>query len=214
MVLVANGPSLNLMALDFLKDEVVIGMNKIFLGFRKFKFYPRYYVAVNKIVLAQSAEKIKSMNCVKFVPTHSKQIISEDALTYHIETRNPQKRFSDDISVGVHEGWTVTYVALQIALFLGFKEVVIIGMDHHYAFSGQPNERCILEGPDTNHFTPDYFGGGQLWDNPDLNRSEESYIIARSEFEKKEARIIDATLGGSCNIFQKADYRSIFGVKN
>ena len=35
-VLVANGPSLNEMSVDFLKQETVIGMNKIFLGFKKF----------------------------------------------------------------------------------------------------------------------------------------------------------------------------------
>ncbi|MEJ2125840.1 MAG: hypothetical protein P8Y47_13870 [Alphaproteobacteria bacterium] len=95
---------------------------------------------------------------------------------------------------------------------MGFKEVVIIGMDHHYEYSGAPNEAHFLEGADTNHFSPDYFGGGQTWDNPDLAHSKESYRIARAEFEKDGRRIIDATLDGACTIFEKADYRTLFRV--
>jgi hypothetical protein len=209
-VIVANGPSLNNMDLSFLRHEHVIGMNKIYLGFKKFRFYPRYYVAVNAKVLQQASQEIKALNCVKFISRRAKQFIPENALTYHIETQTPPARFCKDISLGVHEGWTVTYVALQIAYYLGFEEVIIIGMDHRFEYSGQPNESRILKGDDPNHFCHDYFGGGQEWDNPDLQRSEESYQLARIEYEKVGRRIIDATLNGACSVFEKEDYRKVF----
>ncbi len=205
-IVIANGPSLNSMNLNFLRRETVIGMNKIFLGFKKFQFYPRYYVAVNRKIIEQSAAQIKEINCVKFISSRGADLISENALTYHIETQNPSVRFYSDISLGVHEGWTVTYVALQIAHYLGFREIVIIGMDHRYEYNGAPNEARKLEGPDPNHFSPDYFGGGQTWDNPDLIRSEESYRIARTEYEKDGRRIIDATLDGACTVFERDDF--------
>jgi hypothetical protein len=211
-VLVANGPSLNGMKLDFLRSECVIGMNKIFLGFRKFRFYPRYYIAVNRKVIEQSVEQIRGMNCVKFISCRAAHLIPQSAMTYHIETQSPPARFCHDIYRGIHEGWTVTYAAFQIAYYLGFKEIIVIGMDHRYDYSGPPNEACRLDGPDPNHFSPDYFGNGQTWDNPDLAHSEESYRIARVEFEKDGRRIIDATLNGACSIFEKADYRKVFGV--
>src|SRR3546814_12224779 len=89
-VLVANGPSLNRMDLSLLHREVVIGTNKIYLGFRKFGFYPKYYVAVNPKVLEQSAERIRGLNCVKFLSDRSAGFLSEDGLTYHIQpTRAP-----------------------------------------------------------------------------------------------------------------------------
>lgn len=209
-VLVANGPSLNNMELSVLKGEIVIGMNKIFLGLRRFRFYPRYYVAINRKVIEQSAESIRQLNCVKFVSTRGADLVPQDALTHHIETRNITARFCHDISHGVHEGWTVTYAALQIAYFLGFKTVVIIGMDHRYEYSGAPNQARVLDGPDPNHFSPDYFGHGQTWDNPDLAHSEESYRIARAEFEKDGRRIVDATVDGACTIFDKADFTTLF----
>lgn len=211
-ILVANGPSLNHMDLSFLRRNTVIGFNKIYLGLSKFGFYPKYYVAVNDLVVQQSAEQIKALSCIKFISKRNAAYLPEDALTYHLETRNPPARFCHDISQGVHEGWTVTYVALQIARYLGFTEVVIIGLDHRYEYSGGPNETKVMEGADPNHFSPDYFGGGQKWDNPDLMNSEESYRIARQEFEKEGRRIIDATVDGACTIFEKQDYRKLFGL--
>src|SRR3546814_12759768 len=94
--------------------------------------------------------------------------------------------------MGVHEGWTVTYAALQVAYYLGFKEVILIGMDHRYEYTGDPNQTQVLDGPDLTHFSSDYFGHGQHWDNPDLAHSEESYRIARAESERDGRRIIDA----------------------
>lgn len=212
VVLVANGPSLNRMDLRPLRQATVIGMNKIYLGFKRFGFYPRYYVAVNQKVIEQSADQIKAMNCVKFIGQRSCNLIPEDGLTYHIDTQQPPARFCHDISHGLHEGWTVTYAALQVAYFLGFQMVIVIGMDHRFEYSGAPNEACVLNGPDPNHFSPDYFGHGQTWDNPDLARSEESYRIARVEFEKDGRRIIDATLGGACTVFEKANFAELFGA--
>lgn len=210
-VLVANGPSLNLMDLRFLRRETVIGVNKIFLGLKRFCFYPRYYVAVNDRVIAQSVPEIQAMTCVKMISRRNAALLPEDALTYHIETRNPPARFSRDISLGVHEGWTVTYAALQVAHYLGFKEVIIIGMDHRYTYTGAANEAYRLEGPDPNHFSPEYFRG-QTWDNPDLANSEESYRIARAEYERDGRRIVDATINGACTVFPKADHRQVFGL--
>lgn len=210
VVLVCNGPSLNQMRLRFLRKEIVIGVNKIYLGFRQFGFYPRYFVAVNKKVLEQSAQEIRRLNCVKFLSKRAEDILPENALTYHIETRGPVEKFCRDITKGVHEGWTVTYAALQIAYYLGFNEVVIIGMDHRFEYQGRPNESSVLQGEDPNHFCADYFGGGQSWDNPDLERSEESYRLARSVYEQDRRRIVDATVDGACEVFEKRDYRELF----
>lgn len=209
-VLMANGPSLNRMDLSFLRGETVIGMNKIFLGFRKFGFYPKYYVAVNRKVLEQSAGRIKALNCVKFISDRADGLIREDGLTYRINTTRAPSRFCHDIHRGVHEGWTVTYAALQVAYYLGFREVFVIGMDHRFEYTGGANQSQRLDGPDPNHFSSEYFGHGQHWDNPDLPHSEESYRIARAEFEKDGRRILDATVDGACNIFEKVDYREVF----
>ena len=203
--LVCNGPSLNQMDLRKLRNETVIGLNKIFLGIKKFGFYPRYYVAVNPKVIEQSHQQIKELNCVKFLSQAGRAFLEEDPLTYIIQT-DGQGKFSTDLTQVVHEGWTVTHVALQVAYYLGFQEVIIIGMDHRYQYDGQPNESRLMAGPDPNHFSPDYFGNGQRWDNPDLKNAETAYQPAREAFERDGRRIYDATLNGACTVFEKIPY--------
>lgn len=208
-VLVANGPSLNHMDLRFLRRSTCIGLNKIYLGIKRFGFYPKYYIAVNDKVIEQSVSEIKSLNCIKFISQRNAELIPESAFTYHIQTSDPIERFNKDISIGVHEGWTVTYAALQVAYYLGFTEVIIIGMDHRYIYHGAPNETQVLFGDDPNHFVSTYFSE-QQWDNPDLVRSEESYRFARQAFEVDGRKIIDATLDGACTVFDKEPYTKIF----
>jgi hypothetical protein len=206
-VLVANGPSLNRMSLGDLRHEHVIGLNKIYLGLARFGFYPRYYVAVNRKVLEQSAPQIRSLNCVKFLSSHAAAAgLQEDALTYLIGPGAPDEPFSRDLSRGMHEGWTVTFAALQVAYHLGFAQVILIGLDHRYQYEGKPNESRVMTGPDLNHFSDVYFASGQSWDNPDLARSEASYRAAREAFEADGRRIVDATLEGACTVFPKVPW--------
>lgn len=208
-VLVCNGPSLNHMDTRFLRKHICFGLNKIYLGFKKFGFYPRYYVAVNDLVIEQAAAPIKALNCVKFISQRNAAHVPESALTHYIRTHSPPHKFCKDITQGVNEGYTVTYAALQVAYYMGFKEVVIVGMDHRFSYQGQPNETRLMQGDDPNHFDPAYFGG-QRWDNPDLAHSEESYRLARQVFEADGRRIVDATLNGACTAFEKQPYTQVF----
>lgn len=206
-VIVANGPSLNAMDLAPLRRETVIGLNKIHLGLPRFGFHPRYLVAVNPKVLSQSAREIAEMACVKFLAEGAARAagFEEDALTYFIDTGNTARRFSGDLARGIHEGWTVTHCALQIAYFLGFTDVLLIGLDHRYEYQGDPNQANLLAGDDPNHFDPRYFAG-QTWDNPDLAQSEASYRSALEAFQADGRRLRDATPGGACTVFPKVDF--------
>jgi hypothetical protein len=201
------------MDLSFLRNEVVFGLNKIYLGLSKFDFYPRYMVAVNRKVIAQSADALRAMNCVKFISDRGTDLMPEDAQTYRIRTKDMTGRFYGDITQGVREGHTVTHAALQIAYFMGFRQVVIIGMDHNFTQSGPPNAELEMRGADPNHFSPDYFRGNK-WDAPDLAESEISYRAALAAFSAAGRDIVDATDGGHCQVFPKEDYRSFFSLKD
>jgi len=208
-VLIANGPSLNKTEFKLINGRLTFGLNKIFLGFARFEFYPTYYVAVNEIVLRQSAKQITALNCVKFLSNKAPDLYEEDALTYILNTKSPPERFSFELPHGLNEGWTVTYAALQIAYYMGIQKVVIVGLDHHYEFQGKPNETNDLVGADPNHFSQDYFAD-QTWNNPDLRHSEESFKIAREVYEADGRQIIDATVDGACDIFRKRKLEDCF----
>ena len=179
-----------------------MGLNKIYLGLRRLHFYPRYYLAINRRVIEQSANEISQLNCVRFLKDmDSANPLPESALTYLLHSR-PEERFHPDTCEGFFEGYTVTFAALQLAFFMGFSQVLIVGMDHRYSYIGMPNEPNILNGPDPNHFDSTYFSG-HTWDNPDLKNSERFYAMARSAYEAEGRRILDCTVNGACTIFEK-----------
>lgn len=201
LILICNGPSLNNINFQIFNNQIIMGLNKIFLGFDKFNFYPRYYLATNKKVIKSSLAAINDLNCLKFTPTHSQDILKNGPLNYFLNI-SKKENFSLDITKGVNEGYTVTYVGLQLAYFMGFSKVVLIGLDHRYSFQGEPNQESFLKGDDPNHFDSSYFKN-QSWDNPDLENSERYFKIANEVFKKDNREIIDATVNGDCHIFPK-----------
>lgn len=117
--------------------------------------------------------------------------------------------FSRDASRGICEGYTVTYVAMQLAYYMGFSEVILVGVDHKFAVQGKPNQLVESTGADASHFDPRYFAQGFKWQLPDLDNSEISYTLARDMFERSGRRIVDATVGGALDIFPKVQLEQI-----
>jgi hypothetical protein len=110
----------------------------------------------------------------------------------------------------VWEGATVTNVALQLAFYMGFEQVILIGVDHNFESKGDANKTVVSDGDDPNHFDPRYFGKGFRWQLPDLETSEIGYEMARKAYEKAGRQVLDATVGGKLTIFPKVDYTSLF----
>lgn len=212
-VIVCNGPSLNRVNFNMIRKEHVFGLNKIYLGFKKFKFYPKYFVAVNKHVIEQSSSSIKDLKCINFIPPAEgiSSGLTETVFTHWIKADLPGLGFSKDICNGVYQGWTVTYAALQIAYFMGFHTIAIIGMDHRYNFKGSPNDSRILSGPDHNHFSQDYFRDSE-WNNPDLESAESAYRLARYHYESDGRQVIDCTIEGACTVFKKQALADAFSL--
>ena len=75
----------------------------------------------------------------------------------------------------IFEGFTVTYVALQLAYLMGIREAILIGVDHNFATKGPANSVVVSSGADPNHFSGSYFGQGFKWQLPDLDGSERAY---------------------------------------
>ena len=93
---------------------------------------------------------------------------------------------------------------------MGFETVILVGVDHSFKDAGTPHQLVTASSKDTNHFHPDYFGDGAEWQYPDLAGSEVSYRVADEVFKKSGRKILDATVGGSLDIFKKCDYKTLF----
>lgn len=213
-VIIGNGPSLNKMDLSFLENEITFGTNRIYLLFDRLKFRPTYYTSVNPLVIEQSAHEILKIKAPKFLSNKGIMFFKNPPEDVMFIQSLPKWHFSYDPREGLCEGWTVTFFAMQLAYFMGFSEVILIGVDHYFVTQGDPNKEVVSQGTDPNHFHPDYFGKGIRWHLPDLKRSEGSYAMAKKAFEADGRRIIDATVGGKLAVFPKVDYRHYFSAKN
>ncbi len=212
--IIGNGPSLNKMDLKLLDSVKTIGMNKIYFMFDRIKLDLDYYVSVNPLVIEQSKKEIEDLiQCPCFVSKKpAERYLSQKEHIYKITASN-HWGFYEDINNGCSEGYTVTFVALQIAYYLGFENVFLIGVDHNFNQKGKPNEKQVMEENDSNHFDPRYFKG-QEWHLADLEASELSYRMAKLAFERNGRNIYDATLGGKLDIFPKVTFEKALEMAN
>jgi hypothetical protein len=198
-----NGPSLAQTDLSRLRQEVTFGTNRVYLVHQ-----PSYYVCVNELVLEQFTDDIHRLPVPKFLNWNRRRLFAEkdDRRMFVTLALGLADTFGVDPTRQIASGGTVTFVALELAYYMGFREVVLVGVDHRFAEGGTPNRTEVrTQATDENHFHPDYFPKGSRWQLPDLRRSELAYATARRTFEQDGRRIVDATLGGRCPVFEKVD---------
>lgn len=204
--IIGNGPSLNKMDLSPLQDRYTFGLNKIYLmEDRGVDLNLDYLVSVNSLVIEQSAEVFEGLDCDTFLSYRAAHNHVRPLDHVHYLFTGGPYTFSQRITDRIHEGHTVTFVAMQIAYYMGFRRVFLIGVDHSFQAEGKPNEKQRMEGSDPNHFDPDYFAGDE-WHLPDLDASELSYHLARFFYRRDGRQIIDATVDGELDIYPKISY--------
>ena len=203
VVLIGNGPSLNDTNLALLKDQYTIGLNRIYLIFESLGYQTTFFACVNKNIFDQFAKDFETVDSVKFMSDYARGRVALGPRDF-LMSRIPRIGFNKDLrNLAWNEGWTVTYCGMQLAYYLGFSEVVLVGVDHYFVNSGEANKLVTETRRDENHFHPHYFGPGVKWQYPDLKRSEESYRMAKKVFEKAGRRVVDCTVGGQLAVFPK-----------
>ena len=221
--LIGNGPSLNNTDLSLLKDEITFAVNGFFLKAKDLDWTPTFYVVEDHLVAEDRAEALQQFKGpIKFFPAYLGYCIqpADDVIFYN---HRPRKSYPDgfDFSLKADEitytGCTVIFSAMQLAAYLGFEEIYLIGVDASYEL---PKDVEISEDygtsildmqtDDPNHFHPDYFGKGFRWHDPQVSKMLDAYQEARKVCEPKGIEIINATIGGKLDVFKRANYKSLF----
>ncbi len=208
--ILGNGPSLKETDLSLLKNEFTFGLNRIYLAFPQMGFETSYYLCVNDLVVEQTSADIQALSMPRFVTTRALRWLHPEENLFFLYATYTGAKFARDIRYRMWEGATVTYMALQTAFYLGFEQVILIGVDHNFVTQGKPNETVVSEGEDPNHFNPGYFGKGFRWQLPDLDTSEQAYRLARKTYQSAGREVLDATIGGKLDVFPKVNYASLF----
>ena len=103
-------------------------------------------------------------------------------------------------------------INLQLAYWMGFERVLLVGMDFSYQIpsDAKVNGNIIVsQSDDHNHFDPRYFGAGKTWKDPKLSRVLQNYRLAKEVFETDGRQILNCTVGGALEIFERTSLEKI-----
>lgn len=202
--IVATGPSLTTADLELLKEEVTLSMNSICLVFDETDWRPTYYgiqdVGVFNL-LQPSIEKYDIQ--YKFISNSiSKQkqvskgyfVFPLNLLNHMIFHKKYKTKFSDDAFKVIYDGYSITYSMIQLAVYMGFSEIYLLGVDCNYS----------LNSPQ--HFK-DY--GYRETSSEAVIRMISAYKEAKKFAERNQIKIYNATRGGMLEVFERVNLDDI-----
>jgi len=210
---VATGPSLTYDDLNRLHEnnEFCISFNSIFTCFPETVWRPDCYVVLDADGVMVWKEQFQHMEDIdyKFIadcqPYFDYSQIEDQWYIYHSILDHysiSNMLFSDDFSKKVFNGSTVVYVCLQLAIYLGFKEIYLIGLDFSYK-SGTKN-----------HFTKQTEPDQKFDGMAEQNRIQDiSYLAFKKACEyahKHGIKIFNASRKTNLDVFECVNFDELF----
>jgi len=216
---VGNGPSLNLIDMSRLRDEVTFGSNRVFVGFEQWGFHFNHWMVQDRFVTSQNAAEFCSVipdDVIKFIPFTLLKDFDVQRMKNIVPVNldySKQCTFSDSAEV-LHEGFTVTVALLQIAAIMGFKEIILVGIDHNYDIKPEnvtEDNKWVGKGIVT-HFSDKYTNheNGQIWEMPNVEKMTRAYQAAEDWSRKNGVRILNASPNTKLEVFEKVSFDSLF----
>jgi len=229
--LIGNGPSLADTDLDLIKNEISIAMNRIPLIYNKNKSWrPTYYLFSSTNVKPEKPWHLKWKSSVIEAVSEKKTtpFISE-TLRSHIDPRGvynnikwfssmseykpdasgniSEKCFSKNIIDRIDKSGTTMNLALQIAYFMGFNEIVFLGADLGW-------KKDLATNNDPNHFHKEYTA-----DIPRPykanNQMRNIHSLAYKIFKErnKDIKFYNASLSTVLDVYPIIDYKDYINNK-
>jgi uncharacterized coiled-coil protein SlyX len=223
---IGNGPSLNKTPLEKLENEYTFAVNRFYLMFDKIKWKPSFYTTHDWRFIPDNVDEINALKDMTFFfPENFRYLLRRGSDVYWYWSKNvrhSEEDFSLDITDGIVLGGTVIFIALQIARFLGFDPIYLIGVDADYKIPKtvmqegkilDDGNKLFLESTqddDANHFDPRYFGKGRKWHHPSVPNMIKGFEICNRAITSEGGRILNATVGGKLEIFERVNFSNLF----
>lgn len=221
-VIVGNGPSLQIGDLARLRDVVSFASNKIYLAFSETSWRPDYYSVEDTLVMSNNLPAIEALTgMTKLFPAHMRDsgYVAPDAIfapvlapkSYEDPLSDPEfPQFSGDLRRGIAWGSTIIYSQIQMAVHMGFREIVLIGLDHAYELPRRRQGKLMVHDGEVNHFHPAYREEGELWHPPNLHVLDVSYRKARAACDAAGVTIVNASRTTTLDVFERAAFDTLF----
>jgi hypothetical protein len=229
---IGNGPSLNKTDLSKLENEFTFCANKFYLKLPDLNWSPNFYTCLDWTVTPDDSNNIQAFfdqnpDILKFIPTRFTYLFKNEQNIFYYHSKpagfSLYEKFEPDLPKGVRGGGTVTTAMIQIAAFMGFKQIYLIGTDVSYSIPKSVKQsgpdkfntgvKLYLESTqddDPNHFCSNYFGAGTKWHDPNVAEMKRGFRNTYLAAMLHRINIYNATIGGELNQIPRVPYDSIF----
>ncbi len=212
--LIGNGPSLKPEDLDLIQNEITFGCNMVYKMFDKTKWRPTYHFIVDVIYTKNLYLEIKNnIRSPLITHNHSYRLMAQKPKNIIYANTLSQEKYEirgNMMAYYIPARATVMTFMIEMAMFMGFKEIYLLGTD------------C------TNSFTSGHFGEAYtastldkvnlararvIIGDPDLTleglgeyrrqRSISAYEKLEAYAKKHGVKIYNATRGGALEVFER-----------
>lgn len=206
---IATGPSLKLDDVLMLKDEFTFGMNNICLLYDKTSWRPSILGIQDTSVYERLESRLQDSSDNVWVSSfladrypsarQFKQYpINHAYMLYnYLCTDKLSVKFSDNAFKVVYDAYSITFSLMQIAVYMGFKEIYLLGCDCNQAVGKQ------------NHFMEN----GHVEDSQKLAGSADRNIFSHCEIKKfcdaRGVKVYNATRGGCLEVYPRIQLEEV-----
>jgi hypothetical protein len=221
--IIGNGPSLTVNDLDMLKNEVTIASNKIYDIFPYTVWRPNIYMCADKAMLTEIritkpnldglSDTIMLCGNKKLVDRLRKKFNIHEIIMYGKYPIRRNKLVMDSVSEDVSEFFTVsqsvTCNMLELAFYLGIKEIYLLGVDHNFGIEIDMNGNTHVDKCVQHHFS-------QQTDKTSYPTPKEAltkcYEMISKYAEDNGIKIYNATRGGKLEVFERKKLEDVLLV--
>ena len=179
----------------------------------KTKWRPKYYVCTDAPYfkkLTDSYDINPDMLCKEdlFLNKDSKKLNPSFCnIRTHFIKFSPWNRSYDfykyqlmtDVSRGMYAFGTVTNIVITIAMYMGYKEIYLIGAD-----CSNLNKHFVNDVTDKDK--------DQKYVEDVIHAQLRGYEIMKNETEKRNVKVFNATRGGALEVFERVDLEKLLGL--
>lgn len=217
--IIGNGPSLKAEDLTtiYQNNDISFAFNRIFYIIPQTTWQPTYYMSQDERMLSGHEKEVENIPTkYKFIPIELEWYynIKKISGSYQYHVINAEKTSNNFFSTRIDNHivlWgTVVYSAIQMAVYMGIREIYLIGVDHNFNTVRNKDGEIVTNPNVQDYFCEEYNKDKEnLW-IPNTDETTLIYMQAKKYAAKHGINIYNATRGGKLEVFPRVDFDSLF----
>lgn len=214
--IIGTGPSLTLEDINCLEGEYTFGVNTLFQIYKDTHWRADYYCIIDPNTYSNLETGLKSEDVKNIFIAENRMkanvMHNDNLIPFLLECSSFYRMlypdyfgatsFSENISEEVYDGASVVYAALQIAVYMGFKTIYLIGVDCNY-------DQSLLHNKNLN-YSKNY---SYKWTKQTGLTMIKGFEVAKAYADTHGIEIYNATRGGMLEVFPRVRLQEIIKGK-